>query len=193
MLKFALVLIGLCIAVGVVFLLRTRATVPPSSPEKATDKASAPVYSALRARALTGSRTEFGLDAASPDGPAWGVLMETGFPEGSYTLVSMLDGSARLYLSGGGGVVGSSAHESIRDAATEFIRLAGQYQSSMTPTKTFPLPAEGRTVFYVLTNSDVFTAEADEEALGEERHALSPLFHAGHEVITPLRLMTDME
>jgi len=69
--------------------------------------------------------------------------------------------------------------------------MAGQRQASMSAVTTFPLPRAGRTVFYVLTDSGVFTTEAEERALGEERHALSPLFYAGQEVITQLRLVSD--
>ena len=64
----------------------------------------APIYSNLRAQALTGSRAAFGLEPTSPDAPAWGVLMEIGFPEGTASLVAMSDGSASLYFSGGGGL-----------------------------------------------------------------------------------------
>ena len=193
MLKLALIIVGLCIVAGVVFLLRTR---PPSSsaPQRtANAKANAPIYSDLRTQALIGSRSAFGLNTTPADAPAWGVLMETGFPEGTATLVSMLDGSASLYFSGGGGVIGGSGHESVRRVATAFVRLAGQQQACMAVTRTFPLPRDGRTVFYVLTDSGVFSAEADESALGEQRHALSPLFYAGQDVITQLRLASAMK
>ena len=171
------------------------AKLPPlrSEQQQSTAKTSVPIYSDLRTQALTGSRAAFGLDATSPDAPAWGVLMETGFPEGTATLVSMSDGSASLYFSGGGGVIGGSGHENVRRVATNFVRLAGQQQASMVATKTFPLPRTGRTVFYVLTDSGVFSTEADENALGEQLHALSPLFYAGQDVITQLRLVSDMK
>jgi len=40
-----------------------------------------------------------------------------------------------------------------------------------------------------LTFAGGLTGEAEEQALGENRHRLSPLFYAGHEVITQLRLI----
>jgi hypothetical protein len=88
-------------------------------------------------------------------------------------------------------VIGGIGQESVRRAATAFVKLAGQHHANMALAKTFPLPREGRTVFYVRTDSGVFSAEADEEALGEERHDLSPLFHAGHEVISQLRFASE--
>jgi hypothetical protein len=55
------------------------------------------------------------------------------------------------------------------------------------------LPELGRARFYVLTAMGIFTAEASERDLGEGRSELSPLFHAGHRVITELRLVTQKE
>ena len=56
-------------------------------------------------------------------------------------------------------------------------------------TKDVPLPKDGETLFYLLTDVGVFTASAPEQDLGEERHAWSPLFHAGHEVISRYQVM----
>jgi hypothetical protein len=191
MLKFALILVGLCVVTSVALLLRARLEPLAGQQATATVKTNASIYSDLRTQALTGSPAAFGLDPAPPNAPAWGVLMETGYPEGTATLLSLSDGSASLYFSGGGGVIGGSGHESVRRVATAFVRMAGEQQPSMSPTTTFPLPRADRTVFYVLTDSGVFTTEAEERALGEERHGLSPLFYAGQDVITQLRLVSD--
>jgi hypothetical protein len=185
MLKIAFIALALCIAAGIALVLFWRSTAP--APALPTAKANVPVYGDMRNLALTITRGELGIVGAYAEDQPWGVLMETGFPEGTAIVVSMADGSASLYLSGGGGVVGGIGDEKIRSASATFVELAGQLKANMTPTKTFPLPREGRTVFYVRTDLGVITAEADEEELGEERHKLSPLFHAGHEVIAQLR------
>jgi len=69
------------------------------------------------------------------------------------------------------------------------VALAAEFQPQATATKEFALPKDGQTIFYLLTDTDVFTASAPEEDLGEERHAWSPLFHAGHEVISQYRII----
>ncbi|MGD0089084.1 MAG: hypothetical protein ABSE73_04125 [Planctomycetota bacterium] len=145
------------------------------------------MYSELRMQALTFSGRASGLSHGVQSSQAWGVMMELGSSVGVATLISLSDGSASLYYSNGGGVIGGIAHESIRNAAKQFVSVAGQYQSKMSTTTTFPLPAAGRVVFYVRTDSGVLTAEAGENELGERRHVLSPLFYAGHGVITAFR------
>jgi len=115
--------------------------------------------------------------------------METGYPEGSATLVAVSDGNASVYLSSGGGDIGGGGHEKIRKAAIEMVVLASKFQTQMKITRNFPLPKNGETIFYLLTDSGVFTASASENDLGEQRHLLSPLFNAGHEIIGQYRMI----
>ena len=112
--------------------------------------------------------------------------METGYPEATATLVALADGSASIYYSSGGGVIGGGPHESISAAAKRFVRLGGDFIPRMSPATEFPLPPIGRTRFYVLATKGVVSFETAVAELGEGKHAFSPLFFAGHEVITPL-------
>ena len=160
-----------------------------SEPAQAdTDGSGAEVYAALRSQALTARRTEVGIPAPPTEAPVWGILMETGYPEDTATLFALGDGTTSLYLSGGGGVIGGHAHQGVRQANAEFLETANEYYQDLDSTETFPVPEEGRTIFYVLTDSGVLTGAGLEDDLGYGRHPLSPLFHAGHGVITQLRL-----
>ena len=58
----------------------------------------------------------------------------------------------------------------------------------MRPTSTYPLPAAGATNFYARTDSGVLAGGGADEDLGRGRHDLSPLFRAGHDVLTELHL-----
>lgn len=149
------------------------------------------MFADLRNQTLTATRTAFGLDVPATPTTPWGVVMEKGVPEGSYTLVALTDGNASIYLSSGGGSIGGGAHETIRKAAQAMVALAATFQPQATATKEFPLPRNGQTIFYLLTDSGTFTFSASEQALGEERHPWSPLFHAGHEVIGQYRLIEE--
>jgi len=117
------------------------------------------------------------------------ILMETGYPEAVATLMSNDDGSTSLYFSNGGGMIGLGQRPPIASAARTFREKAsGEFASAMTLTHEFPLPAVGRVRFYLVYPGRILTAEAAENDLGYKRHALWPLFHAGQDVITQIRL-----
>ena len=58
-------------------------------PQVGTDRSSGEAYSALRHQALSTQRTEVGIPAPSSEAPAWGILMETGYPETTATLFAL--------------------------------------------------------------------------------------------------------
>jgi len=152
-------------------------------------KAGPAVMMELRRKILTEPSAQYGVDVAAGD--PWAVVMETGFPGGSASLVCFADGNASLYFSTGGGVIGGFAYENVRTAASDLVEAAGYFLGHFSPVTEFPLPGAGRTRFYVRTGETVLHAEASENDLGEERHPLSKLFFAGHNVITQLREITE--
>src|ERR1017187_220838 len=168
------------------------AKLPPRRDGKPPMAQPADIYLGLRQQALSSSGISLGFPMPPPDAPAWGLLMETGYPNGTATLLSMADGSASLYTSSGGGIIGGHAHETVRGAAKTFVQLAGSLHNIMSrAVDEFPLPKKGKTIFYIFTDTGILTAEAVEDDLGNGRHPLSPLFHAGHAVITELRLISE--
>ena len=117
--------------------------------------------------------------------------MEMGHPGGVATLVAFATGDASLYFSTGGGVIGGVTHENVARAARHFVSTAQGYTDGMETVTVTPLPDPGEVRFYLLTPQGPLAAEADEEDLGKRRHELSPLFYAGQEVITELRLTSE--
>ena len=156
-----------------------------------TDTSPNGVYSGLRQQALSTSRTGIGIAAPSPETPAWGVLMETGYDSVTVTLFALSDGTTSLYFSNGGGVIGGQSHEAVRSANRAFLVEANHSLQYLTPSETFPIPETAQTIFYVLTDSGILTGGALENDLGYGKHPLSSLFHAGHEVISQLRLISE--
>ena len=126
-----------------------------------------------------------------PFAPVVGLVMETGYGTGVATLVTVADGTVSLYLSNGGGTIGLGGHEGPKTAALELLRSAGAYLSRAKPAIRFELPSEGTTSFVFLTKTGPYSATASESDLGNDRHALSPLFHKAQEVITQARLVNE--
>jgi Ankyrin repeats (3 copies)/Ankyrin repeat len=144
------------------------------------------VYSGLRRQILEANPSK--LKLKGPENKVWAVLMETSFPDYSYTLMASADGSVSLYLSTGGGMIGLGGVDEINRSASAFIDGASNYLSHMKLAKDFPLPKPGHTTFYLRSFGGTFTATAKEEDLGNNKHPLSPLFHLGQDVITQARL-----
>jgi hypothetical protein len=130
----------------------------------------------------------------SPGHPrTWGLVMETGYPKAVASLVTFCDGTTSMYFSSGGGVIGAGQHAEVREASKTLLASADGYLKDFVPTAAHPLPDAGRVRFYARTFDGLKTAEADEKELGEGRHRLSPLFHAGHQVIAYLRQISERQ
>jgi hypothetical protein len=139
-------------------------------------------YKHLRAQALQLNAAEVG----SAD-PTFGVLMETGYPEAVLSLLALANGTASLYFSNGGGIIGSGQREGPAVAARSLVAFAAHNLGYLAETADYPLPQPGRTRFYVLTANGVVSADAPECEFGENRHVLSPLFYAAQGLITEIR------
>jgi hypothetical protein len=101
----------------------------------------------LRNLALAVDAATLGLRPTTSHTRVWGVLMETGYPEGVATLVAFGDGTASLYFSGGGGIIGAGEHAAVREAIHAFLQEADEHLRGFVPTATTPLPATGRVRF----------------------------------------------
>lgn len=154
------------------------------------ERAVADVYQGLRQQVLSLDPRSIGLDPSSSN-RVWGVLMETGYPEAVASLVVIADGTVSLYFSNGGGIIGVGQHEEARKAGLELLSAVPAALGHTRKTDKFPLPDNGHTRFYIMTLDGCFSADALEDALGNNRHPLSPLFHRGQDVITQVRLIDE--
>jgi hypothetical protein len=150
-------------------------------------------YLDLHNRALRTPRAELGFFPAATPSQPWAVIMDWGVENGLATVVAFSDGTASIYTGSGGGSIGGQAHESIRHAAHTAVNLAAEILPRAHMTNYFPLPKRGKVFFYFRTNSGVFTARAREKPLREQRHPLSPLANAMHDVVTEYRLLQQSD
>lgn len=117
------------------------------------------------------------------------ILMETGIERGSYSLVAIADGSASLYFSNGGGIIGAGEYPEVRKIVIDFLKLSKNYSDLLQKTSNYPLPKRDRTRFYIVGINSVVSAEFKEDDLGNERLPLSPLFLKGHELISAIQFV----
>jgi hypothetical protein len=147
------------------------------------------MYDELRRQVLRLRGADLG---SAQRAPLLALLMETGYPEGVATLVGVADGATSLYFSNGGGVIGAGEHAEVARASHAWLDLAAGMLERFEAWDEEPQPPRnGLTQFVAVTSEGLRGVVAPEEDLGEERHELSPLFHAGHDVITEIRRRAD--
>ncbi len=149
------------------------------------------VYQGLRNMVLCGTRDRFGLAPTASSTEPWGVVMDWGVPSGTATVMALSDGSASIYLSGGGGYLGGQNQESVRTAALNAIEIAREYPSQMHKTTDYILPATGEIIFYLLTDAGVLTASEKEIELRAPAHPLARLGNAMQNVVTQYRILEE--
>ena len=119
------------------------------------------------------------------------ALMEMPVGDATATIMAVADGTVSLHTSTGGGTIGAGEHLSARRAGERFLKAAADSAPFMTPTSDFPLPSDGMVRFHVRTPEGDVTDEAPEETLRARRHRLAPLYLAGQDLMTEIRVIAE--
>jgi len=184
--RWALALLVIGAVAAIAFAFATRAKAGSAAQDSGHGRA---MYESLRSMALATSVSDLGLDPAGADPFVYGVLMDMDVDGETATVVSFETGDTSLYLSTGGGTIGGGEHAAVAAASRHFVAAARARIGAMARTDGFPRPGRGGVTFYVLTGAGVHAASQSRDALVAGTDPLSPLFDAGQEVITQLRLM----
>jgi hypothetical protein len=145
----------------------------------------------LRSLLLSTRPGELGLTATDRLPRVWGALMEMNAGSAVVTVASLADGTTSLYLSTGGGILGGGDHPAVRAATYKFLDAIEAGLDNLTPVTELPLPGPGRFRLHALTYWSPGTLEAVESDVVTGRSPYSPMFQAGNEVITQLRLLQE--
>jgi hypothetical protein len=149
------------------------------------------MYTALRRQVLQISPAEAGL-APTPELPrVWGLLMDTTYERGGYSLVALADGTTSIYTTTGGGTIGGGEHVQVAAATRAALRVVEAHLDQLPPSTNGDLPPVGSVVLRALTYDGQRAVQALEEDLGEGRHPQAEIFHAAHSAITQLRLIEE--
>ncbi len=123
--------------------------------------------------------------------PVWGMVMETVEPEGSFSLVTLADGSSSLYFSNGGGIIGGGEHESVREASAYFLTGAQHFYIYAEKVDEYPGPSGGEVLFYFLTFDGVLLFTTLEEKLRKSTDEMANFYQAAHGLISELRKIEE--
>lgn len=147
----------------------------------------------LRGQALAVMPAELGLTPTPALPNVCTGIMELGFEGGAATMVAVADGTASLYFSDGGGIIGAGRHESVRRAAERFLASAERSLGAMAPATDRASPAEGHARFFVRTYIGLMSADAPGEELATGSHPLSALFFQGRDLVSAIREVTEAD
>ena len=148
-------------------------------------------YKDLRNLALSATMDQIGVSFHTNQTKIYGVIMDWDLGEGTATLISFLSGDASLYLSSGGGMIGGSGHQNIKNAAIAFIDEAGSFLDKTSKTDTTPLPNKNCIKFYFLTNNGIFVGQEQMINIENRSSKWLDLFEEGNKVISEIRIVTN--
>jgi len=140
-------------------------------------------YHKLRAQLFATTPEKAGI---APD-VVWGVAVETGYGKGSATLAALANGTASMYFSAGGGIIGAGRYEKPNDLAKKLVLRAADFTGYCKPTDTFPLPRQGETRLYLFTPAEKCVVSVPEADVGDESKPLFPLFALARELIEQIQ------
>ena len=163
---------------------------PPAKPN-------AEAMFAMRMKVLTNGPAALGLKS-SPDYPhVFGALMElpitTKAGPGTVSVVSLSTGDASVYTTGSFGVIGGIGHETVRDAAMDFVKTAEKHYDEAAPTQVYAYPVSGRVRFYLVCYDGVRVIDADQKSLSDGTGKCTDLMVAGARVMTELRKIVQAQ
>lgn len=148
------------------------------------------MYRTLRSMALDYEPSAADVPADEPWSGALVAMMEIGTADGTATVVAMADGAVSMYFSNGAAVVGVGEHAAARGAAQRFRTVAAESRHQLQGAAAFPLPDPGQVRFHVRTVDGRYSGVAPEALLRTGRDPLAPLYAAGQDLITEVRLLS---
>lgn len=147
-------------------------------------------YLGLRTQAINVTPDQLNLQLNN-DNDIYGLIMDWNMGDVIATVVSFKTGDASVYLSSGKAFIGGYAHETVNNAAKQFVSEGKKYLQKAIKTDNTDPTNKNKVDFYFLTKSGKYYIEDDFGKIENETSELFGLFEAGDRVITEYRIITD--
>jgi len=169
-----------------------------SNPTKATqsrsdlEKQNSEAMRGLREMMLTNSATKLGIQKSDDFPRVYGVLMDWPLGDGNIiSVVGLCDGNASLYTTSTFGIIGGFGHETVRQAAKKFVKLADSFYTDSVPATDHSYPTGNNVKFYLVTFEGLRVIDSDMDTITSRKTKLTELFNEGQNLLTELRLCMD--
>ena len=144
-------------------------------------------YFGLRRNALNCGMDMAGWKSAPSGRHVYGGVLDWGIATGTATVFALDDGTASLYLSSGGGVIGGGFHPTVSQRAKEFVLLLEQFIDQLQVDTTDEPPPAGATDIRALTDTGRLFVRAITDDLTKRTHPMTVVFDAAQALIGELR------
>lgn len=142
-------------------------------------------YNSMRNMAFNVKPEDLGV-ILDNDEQVYGSIVDMEMGSGVATMVCFIDGTASLYFSNGGGIIGSGQHESVRKAVASYLVSIHQVLPIAKATEDFNVgPEKDHHIFYLLTRTGKYRIDIDTRDIQtKETHFL---FSLSQMVLTEIR------
>lgn len=148
-------------------------------------------YKDLRNLALNATAEQLQLKLTDNKVEIYGVIMDWDLEEGTATLISFSTGDASLYLSSGGGYIGSGGYDNVKTAINSLIAISEKHLNKATLSETTELPEKNGLTFYFLTNKGKYRATEKMANIENESSSWLDLFNEANKLITEIRVVSE--
>jgi hypothetical protein len=121
-----------------------------------------------------------------------GAAFELGTGGACATVVCVADGTTSLYLSTGGGQIGLGEHEPVRRANAAFRAAVLLHLDRLDPVAEVPLVGQGDVHLVAVTADGLRLLACRDDQAAVEGSVAWPLYVAGQDVVTQIRLLDEI-
>jgi hypothetical protein len=145
----------------------------------------------LRLTILTTTASQTGLKPTPENPRVFTALMDWPLGTNMISVYGSCTGDASIYTTSTFGLIGGIGHETVRNAAHQFVKIAETHYDDAVPTKDFPFPKPGHIYFYLVCFDGVRMIDVTEESLRTGKAKCLDLGNAAQRLITELRLTME--
>jgi hypothetical protein len=147
----------------------------------------------LRLKILTTPPSEMGVKPSKDFPHVTVALMDWPLGTNVISVYGACTGDASIYSTSTFGVIGGIGHETVRHAASQFVKVAESHYHDSVIVKEYPYPKPGRIYFYFVSYEDVRMIDADEKSLNGGADKYSDLSDAAQRLVTELRKVVEIK
>jgi hypothetical protein len=156
----------------------------PTAPDPAA------IYADLRSQALAWTAQQAGM--ADSGDIVYAVLLDMGFGSGTTaTIVAVGEGTASMYTSTGGGVIGAGEHPSVAAASKALVAEAERSRSLLSRDWQDGPLSDGQVRLIALTPSGPLGVSGSADAWIADGSPMQPVFGAANDLIYQIRTASD--